>query len=545
MAKYNMMIRELSFSYPNSDAKVLNNINLEITEGEMLLICGKNGSGKSTFLRQLKKEIIPVGKRTGEVFVGDRNILSRNEYSKESAFIFQNPDTQIVMEKVYNELTFSMENLGMSVDTMRKRVAEVVNFFGIEDLINKNTNELSGGEKQLVNLAAAIMLRPSILILDEPTSQLDPMNTRHFVNIIKRINEELAITIIIAEQNLNSFIDICSRVMVLDRGEVSKLGLPKKVTEEIMSGSDEKLKLFVPEISRMYAVICKKIHRDIIADEIPFNVRDFRKWAKSDEVAGSIANANFSSENLSGKEDTDFGKAVLNAKEIRFCYSGGDRDVLFDFNLSAGSGEIITLLGSNGSGKTTALKTMLGLLKPYRGKVMIDGTKEFMPQETALLFTCDTVHDELFGKHIIDNNEKKDEAARLVEIFNLNELLERHPYDISEGEQKKVALAIVLIKDANVIFLDEPTAGLDPIAKKSLSEILKFIKSRGKTIIIVSHDVVFASENSDRCALIFDGAISVIAETKTFFTDNYFYSTDVSMAAKGIIDGAACLEDIR
>lgn len=586
---YDIQIERLSFTYPDREIPAVSDINLHIEEGEIILICGKNGSGKSTLIRQMKKEIIPAGDRTGKVLFGGKDITEIDHFMEEVAIVFQNPDAQIVMEKVYNELAFSMENMGFDVGTMRKRIAEVVNFFGIEDLLYKKTAELSGGERQLVNLAAAIMLRPKVLLLDEPTGQLDPINTREFINIIKRINDDLSITIVIAEHKFEEFLSIADNVAIIDEGKIIYYGSPAETISGIWGKEDSVNSCFIPSLTKLYMSIHKKFNNELKNefnnDKLPFTVKEFRKtfdgfrikptdeadkWTgtmsvKPDKlpIPTSVPSSDFDVKpNIEKKKivirepnDTNY---VIRAEGIIFDYPGDTNFILDKFNLNVKKGEILTIMGSNGSGKTTALKLLAGILKPYQGKVYLNDKSVskmkahdlynqigYLDQNHILQFTCDNVKDELVScvKNIgMDTSNEK--ITEIIELFSLGDIMHRHPYDLSAGQQQKLALASILLKDTNVLLLDEPTKGVDPISKKNFGGLLRQINSMGVTIVMINHDIEFVAEYSHKCAMIFDGSITFEAAPGEFFSSNYFYTTNLNTATRNYFKDAILYEDV-
>ena len=526
-----VQIDQLCFTYPNTKNPAISNVSLQIEQGELLLIFGHNGSGKSTLARHLKPEIIPFGTRSGTV-----------RTDGETAFVFQNPELQIVMENVYNELTFSMENAGLDVDTMRKRVADVVHFFGISDLLYKKTDALSGGEKQLVNLAAAVMLRPQILILDEPVGQLDPMNSRRFAGIVKRINEELMMTVVIVEQNVDAFIDIADRLLMMRDGLVQHYGTPSEVLTAVWNSDNEDDKLFIPHVPKSFLqwYYGQNMHeKKTVVSPLPFHnkaLRQMRQTVMLDEgdrvVSSGNANTTDPLQTLSTEKQPRAhlftnGTPFIQAKNIMFTYSQEEKMVLSGLSVDIFRGEIFSIVGGNGAGKSTLLKLFAGILKPYAGKLRFASPAiGYLCQNPMLYFTCDTVREEIYFLEKTVRKQKHDYATRaqeMIGLFGLQHLLDRHPYDLSGGEQQKAALASVLMRNVDLLILDEPARGLDPISKDVLAKLLLKVSGMGITIIVVSHDMTFMLKCADRCAMLFDGTFSTVLPAVPFFQNHYFY----------------------
>lgn len=525
-------ISDLSFIYPKSNVPALKNIDLSINSGEFTVICGRSGCGKSTLLRQLKPILSPIGSRSGAVLFDGRNIneLSAAEQASKIGFVLQNPESQIVCDKVWHELSFGLESLSYHDDEIRLRVAEMVSFFGLEDKLHSNVTKLSGGQKQLLNLAAVMVMQPQVLILDEPTSRLDPIAAHDFIEAVSRINRELGTTVIISEQRLDEVLPLCDRAVVMESGKILTVGTPREIGAELNSLHSDMLDALPSPMKISYAV------GD--SSKTPVTIREGREWLSHFPVRKKLSS--FAEVDSS---DND----VLCIDEAWFRYEKNDADILKGVSFKLRKGELYALMGGNGAGKTTALSLICGINTPYRGKIKIaSGMKTAaLPQEPQTLFCHKTVRLDL--SEMLPKNPSRSDNERLhrtVELCALRKLLDRHPYDLSGGEQQRAALAKLLLTEPDILILDEPTKGLDAHFKKELSAILNELKRRGVSILMVSHDIEFCAEYADRCGMLFDGRIVSENVPKKFFYDNAFYTTSARRMARGIIQNAVTDEDI-
>lgn len=540
-----LQIKNLSFTYPQSDLKALNNINLSINQGELVLICGESGCGKTTLLKLLKNEISPHGKQEGEIIYNGTNIkqLTSRASCSEIGFVGQNPDQQIVTDKVWHELAFGLENLGYKSDDIRRRVCEIASYFGIESWYNKSTNELSGGQKQILVLSSVILMESRILLLDEPTSQLDPVSATEFISALQRLNSELGLTIIIVEHRMEELFPLVDRVIAIEKGSVIFNGTQKEActtlkNHSIMSG--------FPTSARIWS-------RLEIPCECPITVKEGREF---------LCN-NFSDKKGRGVEITPYPKSepALQAKSVYFRYEKKSDDILSDFTITINQGEIYSILGGNGTGKTTALNILSGLDKPYKGKIKVFGKKitdykgnslyrntlTYLPQNPQNVFVKDTIYSDL-EEILINSDYSEAERTELIKTlsteFSIIHLLDKHPYDLSGGEQQKCALLKVLLTNPRILLLDEPTKGMDAFYKNNLADILKKLKEKGITVIMVSHDIEFSAKVSDRCALLFNGEIISEGTPNEFFSSNSFYTTSASRISRGLFNNAILCDEV-
>ncbi len=453
-------IRNLTFAYPEQEKHALSDLTLSVQPGEFLVLCGPSGCGKSTLLRQLKTVLAPHGRRSGEILFDGKNLdeLPQREQAEKIGFVQQSPENQIVTDKVWHELAFGLESLGYDTLTIRRRVAEMASFFGIQTWFYKSVTELSGGQKQLLNLASVMVLQPKVLILDEPTSQLDPIAASDFLATLGKINRELGTTILLTEHRLEEAFGFASRVVVMDKGTLLCTGTPADVGAELKA-SGNAMFLAMPAAMRIWAATDSKA-------SCPISVCDGRNWlldyAKTHELQPIP-------EEAKNAPDTE---TVVSAREVWFKYEKDLPDVVKGLSLDLHKGEFLALLGGNGTGKTTTLKLLASLKKAYRGELAITGSVGMLPQNPQALFVKATVREDLL--EILPKSERKTERlAQAVSLCKLADLLDRHPYDLSGGEQQRAALAKILLLNPDILLLDEPTKGLDAEFKQTFGQILR------------------------------------------------------------------------
>lgn len=524
-------VEDLSFKYAGSAENALRNISFKVNKGDFITVCGAGGSGKSTLLRMLKRELVPQGEFSGSVKYCEKNLqeLSAKESAAEIGFVMQSPEESIVTDKVWSELAFGLENLGLSTEEIRRRTAETAAFFGIEEWFERKTDELSGGQKQILALASVMATQPKVLCLDEPTSQLDPIAAAEFINILVKLSRELSVTVIAVEHRLENILPVSNKLMVLDEGEILEYGEVKEVLAAVKKYP--KLMSGMPAAVRISSVLSEK--------EIALTVKEGRGFVEGNfgNEVRSIARE---------KRSTDAEDAVC-VKDVYFRYSKESPDVLKGPSLSVKKGEIFCILGGNGSGKTTALSVMSGIRKEYSGKVKIfgkkvkeyagklyNGTVAMLPQDVQTVFSKNSVKEELSDSGIDAN----------FAPYGLSGKLAAHPYDLSCGERQLLALAKIIAKKPKLLFLDEPTKALDAAARDKVIAAVKELRDGGCTVVAVSHDTEFAVKCADRCALFFRGEVISVADTEEFFSTNYFYTTASARMTKGYYEGAITPEDV-
>ena len=538
-------IRNLTFTYPGQEKPALTDLSFSLEQGEFLVVCGKSGCGKSTLLRHFKTAMSPYGERKGQILLEGRELdtVSVREQGARIGYVLQSPDNQLVTDKVWHELAFGLENLGYETGTIRLRVAEMASFFGIQTWFEKNVEELSGGQKQLLNLAAVMAMQPDLLVLDEPTSQLDPLAAGDFLATLRKINAELGTTILIIEHRLEEVLAYADRVMVMENGRILALDEPAKLPARIR---DNDMFRAMPVPMRIFEALSGEGFS-------PVTVREGREWLegwlKNREAAGS-----------SGEETWQDGgyreaasEVVIEARDVWFRYEKKLPDVVRDLNLTVRKGELYCLLGGNGTGKSTTLSLLGRIRKPYRGKLYLKGKElgkyreselygavlGILPQNPQCLFVKDTVE-----KDLREMSKDEERLRDVIAKTEIGHLLNSHPYDLSGGEQQRAALAKVLLLNPEIILLDEPTKGLDGFYKQKLAEILKGLTKEGRTILMVSHDIEFCAEYGDTCALFFHGGVVTSAPARQFFAGNSFYTTAANRMARKWYPDAVTAKDV-
>ena len=528
-------IHDLTFFYPGQAVPALDRLDLTVRSGEFWVLCGPSGCGKSTLLRQLKTVLAPHGHRLGEIrFEGvPLDELDQREQAARIGFVLQSPENQLVTDKVWHELAFGLESLGYDTPTIRRRVAEMASFFGIQTWFYKNVAELSGGQKQLLNLASVMAMQPSVLILDEPTSQLDPIAAADFLATLGKINRELGTTILLTEHRLEEAFPLAGRVAVLDRGRLLCTGTPSQVGAALKDAGHAMFQA-MPAPMRIWTAVGD-------FSPCPVTVREGRDWL------GRFAAAHPLGALPEERRHAYPPEAAITARDLWFKYEKDLPDVVKGLSLTVRRGEFLALLGGNGTGKTTSLKLLSGLLQPCRGELETVGRLGVLPQNPQALFVKKTVREDLFellkGRSL-SRAAQEEQVARVVTLCRLEELLDRHPYDLSGGEQQRAALAKILLLEPDVLLLDEPTKGLDAGFKQTLAEILQRLLRRGVAVLMVSHDIEFCARYAHRCALFFDGTIVTEGPPRAFFSGNSFYTTAANRMARARLPGAVTAEEV-
>lgn len=568
-------VKNFSFQYPKESHAALYQVSMEVEEGSFVVLCGKSGCGKSTLLRQFKSVLASHGEKKGEILYGGQNLedVDLRTQSAEIGYVLQNPDNQIVTDKVWHELAFGLESLGYDTPTIRLRVAEMASYFGIHSWFLKNVSELSGGQKQLLNLASVMAMHPKLLILDEPTSQLDPIAASDFLETVRKINRDIGTTVILTEHRLEDVIPWADKVYVMDKGRMIADGTPNEIGEQLRTMGHDMF-LSMPAPMQIYAGTNSPLR-------CPLTVSQGRRWLSEElETKGIKIKKERNQEETAKKKNSIFGKLSglkkepekeipeIRIKDVWFRYERDLPDVVKGLSLDIKKGEIFAVVGGNGTGKSTAMSLIARIRFPYRGKIYLEG-KEIgkysddelyhgflgvMPQNPQSLFVKKTVREDLY--EVIDGKrerksdaypiemKKKDAVEGIVSLTRLEGLLDRHPYDLSGGEQQRLALAKVLLLRPKILLMDEPTKGIDNHYKKELGEILRKLSKHGVTILMISHDVEFCAQYADRTGLFFQGNVVTSEESKKFFAGNNFYTTAANRMARNYFPNAVTVEDV-
>ena len=542
-----LQIKNLTFRYPEAECAALSDVTLSVSAGEFAVICGESGCGKSTLLKLLKREVAPYGEQSGEIVIDGVASTAWEERAAaaEIGFVLQDPDAQIVTDTVWHELAFGLENLGLDTQTIRRRCAEMANYFGIEDWFDKKTAALSGGQKQLLNLAAVMVMQPKILLLDEPTAQLDPIAASNFIATLQKLNRELGLTVLLVEHRLEEVLPVADRVILLNGGHVEYVGVPRKLSEHFRRVPAHPLLCGMPTAMRVFHALEQ-------TGAAPLTVREGRAFITEhyDNQTAALPQAVY-------QHTPD---VAMELRDVWFRYDKPLPDVLKGLSLTVYRGEHFCLLGGNGVGKSTALGVIAGLQKPYRGQVRMAGKPlsvyaktalyrhgvALLPQNPQTVFLEKTVGEDLRETCKVMGYTAEESEQRIADVcrkLGIEQLTGAHPFDLSGGEQQRAALAKMLLLQPQVLLLDEPTKGIDANAKQALAALLDELK-RDMTIITVTHDVEFAAQAADRCGMMFGGELTSTDTPCCFFAENNFYTTAANRMSRGYYHGAVLCEQV-
>ena len=533
-------IENLSFAYPGKENKALDGVSLASEKGEYIVLCGKSGSGKTTLLQHLKPVLAPHGKKNGTILFNGRPLAESRgwEQAAKIGYVMQNPDDQNVTDKVWHELAFGLESLGCDQTTMRARVAEMACYFGIQDWFHRDVANLSGGQKQLLNLASIMAMQPEVLILDEPTSQLDPIAASDFLNTVRKINIELGTTVIITEHRLEDIFPYADRAIVMEDGRVVADDTPRNIGQLLWQQRSDMFAAMPTPVRVFYGAAG--------GGDCPLTVREGRNWLSKTCPQPKVTAVE---ETL----PTEKREAALSLQELWFRYEKNRADVLRGVSAEVPAGSLYAIVGGNGAGKSTALKAVCGICRPYRGKVKIFGKSvekyrsaelfggclAMLPQDPKSLFVKKTVREEL-----AEMCREEEKLLQIAELCQIRHLMDSHPFDLSGGEQQRTALAKVLLTDPRLLLLDEPTKGLDSFFKVQFADILERLKQKGITIVMVSHDVEFCAEYADLVSMFFDGQILTTDTPHRFFGQNSFYTTAANRMSRCVFQNAVTAGDV-
>ncbi|EEI24498.1 ABC transporter ATP-binding protein [Lentilactobacillus hilgardii] len=540
-------IDHLTFTYPHTNESTLENINLKIFADDFLLIAGDTGSGKTTLLSHLKKELMPNGHRSGYITFQHQDIskFTQLKSAQMVGFVSQNPRNQPVMATVIEELAFSLENIGCPSQEIGRRVAELSNYLGLDQWLHKRVDDLSGGQLQIVNLASVLILRPKVILLDEPTAQLDPLMTQNFMTILSRIHQELGMTIVMTEHNLAVPITMANRMVLISNRQIAVNDTPAVVISQMFQKAQ--LKRFVPEIPALF------LRNYPQAGQLPLSVSSGQRLIHAKNLQFESVNSD-----LKTAERPKEASTIVSLKNVSFTFD--ERQSIVDhLSLDIHQGDWLTIVGKNGSGKSTLLSLIGGLRKPQHGRINLAGktvwkmqTTErikrlsFLSQEPSLQFGNETVFKELMvqAKQLgITNAESR--AQKALENLRLTDLENKNPFDLSGGQQQLLGLAIAMIANPQLLVLDEPTNGLDPNTKHLIGEQLLNYQHRGGTIIMATHDMAFAAAFSGNCGFMFDGRLESILPRRRFFSGNFFFTTALNRLLRDQVPDAILVSDVR
>ena len=546
----------VSFCYPRQIDNAIEDISFSIGEAEFVVLCGQSGCGKTTLLRHFKKNQIPFGTGSGKLYYrgSDLETMDDRESAARIGFVGQNPDTQLVTDKVWHELAFGLENLGVPGEQIRRRTAEIAQYFGMESWFRRPVSELSGGQKQLLNLASVVIMQPDVLLLDEPTAQLDPIGTGRFLDTLRRLNRDLGTAVLLSEQRLEEVVPMADRVLIMHQGHLVADAVPGQCAAKLEAYErDHNEALPIASAMPVAVRVWKACHyRDEASS--PVSIRQGKSWL-SDRVRKTGQPGDPIKSAVSDRHPCHTAKRAVSETALfgdRLCFGyQKDQRVLEDFTMRVPKGMLYAVVGGNGSGKSTALKAIMGICKPRRGKVKAAGKIRFLAQNPKSLFTELTAAEELMAMLLPENGgaglKEADRTQRVGEMLSYLELTaqrEQNPMDLSGGQQQRLALGKLLLTEPDILLLDEPTKGLDGAFKEKLAEFLKDLCSKGKTVVLVSHDMEFCARYADQCGLLFDGQLISEGETRAFFRENVFYTTAAQRMSRGVCGDCLLAEDI-
>lgn len=542
-----LKVENLCFTYPGRESPALHDISFTVNDGDFVVVCGPSGCGKTTLLKALKPQLRPHGKLTGTIEFCGCNLDDIPDAGTAEAigYVMQNPDAQIVTDKVWHELSFALENLGVDTGIIRSRVAEMSNYFGIHNWFRKNTADLSGGQKQLLNLASVMLMDPHLLILDEPSSQLDPIAARQFLDNVRKINQEFGTTVIITEHNLEDIYGFANKVMLMENGAVSMILPPDKMAKYLAENRYDGMYRALPAPAKIYG--------SVLVGKCPLSIVEGRQW-----FSKFAEGRKFETPEI--KDIKRPPETVIDLSEVWFQYEKGGIPVLRETSLTLRKGEIASILGGNGSGKSTALSVICGRLTPslgsvkvmgkevgkYKGTELFDHLLGVLPQNPQAVFSSERLLDDLMEiplLHGMSEGEAESRSREMADRLGITKLLERHPYDLSGGEMQKAALAKILLLEPKILLLDEPTKGMDILSKENLGSILRSLREEGVSVLMVSHDLEFCARYSDHVMMFFDGGVVSEGTPKKFFSENSFYTTSASRMTRHVVSGIITSEE--
>ena len=526
-----LKLEELTFTYPNSSQSALRSVSLDFPEGAFTVVCGRSGCGKTTLLRCLKRELTPHGQMEGRIWVEGRAqaSLSPAQSAQTVGFVMQNPENQVVTDTVWHELAFGLENLGLPSTVIRRRVAETAHFFGMNGWYEREVHTLSGGQKQILNLAAILALQPRVVVLDEPTAQLDPIAAKEFLQALRRIHVELGLTVIVSEHRLEEVFPLADQAVYLEGGQVAFAGPPRDLCAWIATQGVADFEDALPAATRLACALRAE-------PPYPISVQEGRQW---------VASRVWKASPPASKPPAPADKVQLSARDVWYRYAREEDFVLRGFSLDVRAGQVLCLVGGNGSGKSTALSLLSGLYRPAKGRVKRAGGVRvaMLSQNPQTLFVCDTL-----GEDLMELSQTagygEDEARDTAQWLGLGDLWARHPYDLSGGEMQKAALAKLLLLRPDVLLLDEPTKGIDAFAKEGLAARFHELAAAGAALVLVTHDLEFAARHADVCAMLFGGEVLCQDEGKAFFLGNHFYTTAINRMTRGLLPECVVIEDV-
>lgn len=568
-------IQALSFEYPDGK-RALEDISFSLFPGEFALMCGSSGCGKTTLMRLLKRELAPHGHMTGQLLYCGRPMadMSDRQAAQEIGMVMQQPESQIITDRVYQELAFGLESMGIKQEELRLRVGETANYYGINTWFERSTDTLSGGQKQLLALASVTAVGPRLLLLDEPTAQLDPIAAASFIDTVYKLNREMGITVLIAEHRTEELFERADSVLLMEKGRLLKKDAPRAVCARFASSLAAQ---GFPAAARLFAALEKRspggpemnspatdgpVSNSPAKDgslpekaeaNIPMTVREGRAFMAElfDKACLAQAASCAAQESCAPRKE----EQALELKGAWFRYEKDSPDVLKGVNFSVAFGEVFSLLGGNGSGKSTLLKVIAGLERAYRGKIAVLGRSikkwdaslccggvALLPQEVSAVFVKHTVKEDMEDLCRAQGIAPQPKIDELCAQMGIEDLLDREPMDLSGGERQKCALCKLLLTSPRLILLDEPTKGMDAAYRSGLVKTVRGLAQKGAAVIIATHDTGFAAAVSDRCGLFFNGELLSVCSPRRFFSATRFYTTAASRITRDYLPCAVTVQ---
>ena len=530
-------INNFTFYYSDSTKPALADIDLRIDSSEFVLVAGASGSGKSSLCRCLNG-LIPHfygGKIKGYVNVCGKNVIETptKKMAEEVGMVFQDPENQMLMTEVEREIAFGLENLCYPGDIISKRVEEALDSVGISNIRYRHPNNLSGGEKQKVAIASNLALHPQILVLDEPTSELDPKSAEDVINVLERLNDELGLTIILIEHRLDRVVHHVDRIIALSDGQVVLDGPPGEI---LANQKFKSLGIGLPPIASLAHAIRE---RGFNLERIPLTVKEGRRM---------FLNFFKNPRKVELTDDKPTGGVKVEFRNVSYTYPN-DIDALKNISLKFNAGEFIAIMGRNASGKTTLVKHINSLLKPKKGSVLVstintkNATVAQMAKTVGYVFQnpnahlfADTVEEEI--QYILKNrkmggHEINSKTDSILKMFNLADKRDEYPRSLSGGEKQRVALASVIVTEPDILILDEPTRGMDYASKDYLMNFLDNYRRNGKVVVLVSHDIETVARHVDRVILLSEGKIIVDDSKRKVMSKALLFSPQINRLIQG------------
>ncbi len=551
-------MNNLSYKYPNAVNSSLKNININIEKGEFVLVIGRSGSGKSTLAKVISGSIPNFygGTLKGILEIEGINCIDKigDNHRRNISMVFQDPEKQLIMNKVHREIAFGLENIGLETSDIQKRLFESLQFCSLLDFYNRDIKTLSGGEKQKVVIASALAMRDECIILDEPTSQLDPSSAEEIINLIKKINEELGVTIIVIEQRMERWMEFSDKVTFMKQGEIDFFGTPEDFlntdNSSFMPSYIDALRYMdIKESPKTFKnariIMEKQLGKKIKIEERPNENKAYKEH--KEKKAKSLVGKLFS------KKEKEEGEITIRDLKVNY----DDNLVLNNITLNIKKGDFCALIGPNGAGKSTFLKAIMNLIE-YKGNIRFQNKnikdldkKDFyksvgyVSQNPNDYISRDSVYNEI--KFTLDNYNIKDDDKinKVMKRLNLEHLKDKNPRDISGGERQRLAIATMIVLEPKVLLIDEPTRGLDNENKKMLQEILKEINRLGVTIILITHDMDFAASSANRFIMLFNGKITSDGDMQKVFKEGFYYTTTLHKLFNNINKNIFNIEDVN